>query len=133
MVSRAARAREKIPRTLAHRVPLFKKNVLTSLVCWFVGLLAYRRWSIGRHLKSMDFGREGDFVGPYLAAPPTSARVQNRVEFVVLTRDLSSNLTREVQAGIAISRQYQLSGCGTSSYHTLNLCQVHLLLSLIHI
>ena len=57
----------------------------------FVGLLAYRRWSIGRHLKSMDFGREGDFVGPYLAAPPTSARVQNRVEFVELARDMSSN------------------------------------------
>ena len=32
----------------------------------------------------MDFGRERGYGGPYLAAPPTSARVQNRVEFLSL-------------------------------------------------
>ena len=41
MVSCAAGAREKIPRTFADRVPLFYKIVLTSLVgllvCWCVG------------------------------------------------------------------------------------------------
>ena len=42
----------------------------------------------------MDFGREGGCGGSYLAAPPTSARVQNRVEFVELARDMSSNCTR---------------------------------------
>ena len=43
MVSCAAGAREKIPRTFAHRVPLFNKIVLFSLVgflvCWCVGVL----------------------------------------------------------------------------------------------
>ena len=65
----------------------------------------------------MDFGREGGCGGSYLAAPPTSARVQNRVEFVELARDMSSNCTGDVQAGTGISRWCQLSGCGTSSYH----------------
>ena len=32
----------------------------------------------------MDFSREGGCGGPYLAAPPTSARVQIRDEFVEL-------------------------------------------------
>ena len=42
----------------------------------------------------MDFGRESGCGGLYLAAPPTSARVQNRVEYVELARDFSSNCTR---------------------------------------
>ena len=60
-------------------------------VYWCIGLCVHRRWSIERHRKNMDFGREGGCGGPYLAAPPTSARVQNRVEFVELARDRSSN------------------------------------------
>ena len=64
----------------------------------------HRRWSIERHRKSMDFGREGGCGVPYLAAPPTSARVQNSVKFVELARDMPSNCTGEVQA--RISRWY---------------------------
>ena len=45
----------------------------------------------------MDFGREGGCGGPYLAEPPTSARVQKRVEFVQLARYTSSNYTGEVK------------------------------------
>ena len=54
----------------------------------------------------MDFGRERDCVGAYLAALHTSARVQNRVEFVELARDMSSNCTGEVQARTGSSRWY---------------------------
>ena len=63
------------------------------LPCVLVCVWVHRRWSIERHRKSIDFGREGGSGGPYLAAPPTSARVQNRVEFVELARDMSSNCT----------------------------------------
>ena len=66
----------------------------------------HRRWSIERHRKSTDFGREGGCVGPDLEAPPTSARVQNRVEFVELARDMSSNCTGEVQARRGVSCWY---------------------------
>ena len=79
--------REKIPRTFAHRVGLFNLIVLSSLVCvvvyWCIGLCVHRRWSIERHRKSMDFGRERACGGSYLAALRTSARVQNRVELVI--------------------------------------------------
>ena len=54
----------------------------------------------------MDFGRERGCGGPYFAAPPASARVQNRVEFVELARDMSSNCTGEVQARTGVSRWY---------------------------
>ena len=91
-------------------MPLFILIVLISLVALLVCVL--RRWSIERYRKSMDFGREGDCGCPYLAAPPTSARVQNSVEFVELARDMSSNCTGEVQAGAGISRWCQLLGCG---------------------
>ena len=87
----------------------------------------HRRWSIERHRKSMDFDHEGGCGGPYFAAPPTSARVQNRVEFVELARDMSSSLiARRKFKPELISRWYKLSGCGTSSYHALYNCQVHL-------
>ena len=79
-------SREKIPRAFADSVGLFNKIVLSSLVR---GLCVPRRWSIERHRKRMDFGRERGCVGPYLAAPPTSTRVQNSVEFVELARDMS--------------------------------------------
>ena len=54
----------------------------------------------------MDFGRERGCVDPILAALHTSARVQNRVEFVELARDMSSNCTGEVQARTGSSRWY---------------------------
>ena len=50
----------------------------------------------------MGFGRERGSGGPYLAAPPTAARVQNSVEFVELARDC----TGEVQARTEISHWY---------------------------
>ena len=131
MVSCAAGAREKRPRTFAHRVPLFNEVVLTSLVCWFVccfvswfvgggiGVWLHRRWSIERHRKSMDFSGEGGCGGPYLCAPSTSARVQSRFEFVELTRDMSSNCTgenkRELEFHAGTSFQAVVY---TSSYHT---------------
>ena len=89
---------------------LFNKVVISSPVCGcgclcvLVYLRVHRRWSIERHRKSMDFGREGGCGVPYLAAPPTSARVQNSVKFVELARDMPSNCTGEVQA--RISRWY---------------------------
>ena len=58
-----------------------------------IGVWVHRRWSIERHRKSMDFGREGGCGGPYLCAPSTSARVQRRFEFLELARDISSNCT----------------------------------------
>ena len=58
---------------------LFNLIVLSSLV----GVCVHRRWSIERHRKSMDFGRERACGGSYLAALRTSARVQNRVELVI--------------------------------------------------
>ena len=54
----------------------------------------------------MNFGRERGCGGPYLCAPHTSARIQNRVEFVDLARDMPSNCTGEVQAGTGISRYH---------------------------
>ena len=42
----------------------------------------------------MDFGHEVGCRSPYFAAPPTSARVQNRVDFVELAGDMSSNCSR---------------------------------------
>ena len=91
-------------------MPLFNLIVLASpvrlSVCLSVRLCVPRRWSIERHRKSMDFGRERGCRGPYFAAPPTSDRVQNRVEFVELVRDMSSNCTEEVQARTRISRWY---------------------------
>ena len=54
----------------------------------------------------MDFGRERGCVDPILAALHTSARVQNRVEFVELARDMSSNCTGKIQARSGISRWY---------------------------
>ena len=51
----------------------------------------------------MDFGRERGCVDPILAALHTSARVQNRVEFVELARDMSSNGKGEDQARTGIS------------------------------
>ena len=88
-VSSVAGVREKIPKTFAHRVSYINFIRLSSLVC--IGSCVHRGWSIERHRKSTDFGREGGRGGPNLAAPSTSARVQNRVEFVELARDMSSN------------------------------------------
>ena len=105
-------SREKISRMFADSVGLFNgsKIVLSSLVCvlvcWCIGLCVHRRWSIERHRKSMDFGRGRGCGGPYLAALHNSARVQKRVEFVELARDMSSNCTGEVQARTGISRLY---------------------------
>ena len=84
-------SREENPRTFADSVGLINLIIISSLVCVLVCWCVHRRWSIERHRKNMDFGREGGCGGPYLAAPPTSARVQNRVEFVELARDRSSN------------------------------------------
>ena len=71
-------------------------------MCWCIGLCVQRRWSIERHRKSVDFGRERGCVGPYLAA------LLNRVEFVEFARDMFSNCTREVLrvARTGISRWY---------------------------
>ena len=68
-----------------------------------VGVCVHRRGSIERYPKNMGFGRERGCGGPYLAAPLTSARVQNCAEFGDLPRDMSSNCTGEVQAGTGIS------------------------------
>ena len=103
MVSCAAGSREKFQGAFAHGVPIFHKIVLTSLVALLVYWCVHRRYSIERLRKSMNFGREGGCVGPYLAAPPTSARVQNGVELVDLACDMFSNCTGEVQARIGIS------------------------------
>ena len=65
MVSCAAGAREKIPRTFAHRVPLFNLIVLSSLVCvgvlvyWCLGLCVHRGLPLSHHQRGTDFGREG--------------------------------------------------------------------------
>ena len=77
MVSCAAGIREKIPITFAHRVDLFIWLFFPPW-CVCIGFCVHRGWSIERHRKGMDFGRERDCRGPYLAAPPTSARVQSR-------------------------------------------------------
>ena len=109
-----------VPVTIfSERLPTawIKKKMFLRLLCALLCVWVHRYWSIKNQRKSMDFGREGGCGGPYLAAPPTSARVQNRVEFVELARDMSSNCTGDVQAGTGISRWCQLSGCGTSSYH----------------
>ena len=81
---------------------LFKKKK-SSQVC---GLVVHRRWLIERHRKSIDFRRGRGYVGPYLAAHHTFAHVLNRVEFVQLARDMSSNGTGEDQARTGISRWY---------------------------
>ena len=77
-------------------MPLFNLIIITCLVYWFVGVFkcVHRRWSIERHRKSMNFGREAGCVGPYLCAPPTCARVQSRFEFVELAREMCSICTR---------------------------------------
>ena len=95
-------------------------SLVCVLVCWCIGLCVHRRWSIERDRKSMDFGRERGCVGPCLAALHTSTRVQNRVEFVDLARDVSSNCTGEVQARTRTSPWYHSFQAGTTS------CQVHL-------
>ena len=68
----------------------------------------HRRWSIAHHRTSMDFGPEGGCGRPYFAAPPTSARVQNRVEFVELARDMSCNCAGDFHATTGISGWYQV-------------------------
>ena len=78
----------------------------TWCVYWCIDLCVPRRWSIERHRRSTDLCRERGCVGPYLAALHASARVQNRVEFVELARDMSSNCTGEDQARTRISRWY---------------------------
>ena len=74
---------------------LFNKIVLSSFaglcVGVRIGVWVRRRWSIERHRKMMDLGREDGCGGPYLAAPPTSTRVQNRFGFVWLAREMSFN------------------------------------------
>ena len=62
----------------------FNQIVLSSFVgvCVRIGVWVHRRWSIERHRKIMDLGREDGCGGPYLAAPPTSSRIQNRFDFV---------------------------------------------------
>ena len=92
---------ERLPTAWAYLIKLFF-HPWCVLVCWCIGLCVYRRWSIERDRKSMDFGRERGCVGSYLAALHTSARVQNRVDFVELARDMSSNCTGEVQARTGI-------------------------------
>ena len=92
---------ERLPTAWAYLIKSFFRPW-----CVLVYLCVHRRWSIERNRKGMDFGRERGCGGPYLAAPPTSARVQNNVEFVELARDMSSNWTGEVQARTGISRWY---------------------------
>ena len=72
---------ERLPTGWAYLIWLFFPLLL---VCACV----HRRWSIERHRKSVDFGRERGCGGPYLAAPPTSTGVQNRFEFVEFGRDI---------------------------------------------
>ena len=86
----------------------FPERLPTAIAYYssLVGVYVHRHWSIERHRKSMDFGREGCCGGPYIAAPPTTSRVQNRVEFVELACDISSSWTGELQARTGISRWY---------------------------
>ena len=81
---------ERLPTTWAYSVKL----LLRPWCVWvrmFVYLCVHLRSSIEHHRKSMDFSRERGYGTPYLAAPPTAARVQNRVEFVELARGMSSH------------------------------------------
>ena len=64
--------------------------------------------ALAQHQRASDFVREGGSGVPLLFHPSTSARVQNRFEFVELAGDMSSNCTGEVQAETGISRWYQL-------------------------
>ena len=63
-------------------------------VYWCVGVCVYRRWSIERHQKGMDFAPCDVGGCPLLCAPSISDRVQSRFEFVELDRDMSFNCTR---------------------------------------
>ena len=96
-------------RKFSERLPTACAYVIKSFFspwCVCIGVWVHRRWSTKRHRNSMDFCNEGGCIGPYLAAQPTSARVQNRVEFVELPRDMTPNCTAEIQAGTGISRWY---------------------------
>ena len=58
-----------------------------------VFLCVHRGLGLSHHQRVIGFGREGGCGGPYLYAPSTSARVQNRFGFVELGHDMSSNCT----------------------------------------
>ena len=90
---------ERLPTAWAYS----EKYYLVAGVC---GLFVHRRWSTERHRKSIDSRHGRGYVGPYLAAHHTFAHVLNRVEFVQLARDMSSNGTGEDQARTGISRWY---------------------------
>ena len=95
----------KLQPTFADSVGLFNVIVVSSLVWLGVGVYWFvcaSTLSIERRRKSMNFGRESGCGGPYLAAPPTSARVQSRFEFV------RGICTGELQARTAISGWYQV-------------------------
>ena len=69
-----------------------------------VGVCVHRRGSIERYPKNMGFGRERGCGGPYLAAPPTSALVQNRVEFGELV------LSAYIRTAAAVIPGFSLKG-----------------------
>ena len=83
-------------------MPVFDEIIVTSLVCWCVGVCALRL-SLEHHRKTMDFGPEDVCGGPLFAPPFTSARVQSCLEFVELGRDMCTNCQVEIQAGTGIS------------------------------
>ena len=106
--------RERLPPACAYLI-LRSTIVLTFLVgllvCSFVGVLVCGCIDVGPSNateRAWISAARAAAEAPYLGAPSTSARIQNRVDFVELARDTSSNCTGEVQAGIAISGWYQL-------------------------
>ena len=59
--------------------------------------------SLECHQSGSDFDPDGDFGGPLLAHPFTSARVQSCFEFVEIGGDMCSNCQREIPAGTGIT------------------------------
>ena len=74
-------------------MPLLNLIIRAKLVCVYLvyTMCVHRGLALSSHQRGTDFGRERGCGGPYLCAPSTSARVQNRFEFVELSRDMSSN------------------------------------------
>ena len=98
---------ERLPTGCIYLIQLFFPPSCV-LMCWCVGSCVRWGLAVSHPQRGTDFAPCDVRGGPFLCAPSTSARVQNRFEFVDLSLDMSSKYTGEVQARTGISGWYQL-------------------------
>ena len=83
-------------RKFPERLPMALLYLTTLFFPWLsvrplVRLCVHSGLSLAHHQRGTDFVPCDVYEGPLLCPPSTSARVQNRFEFVERDRDMSSN------------------------------------------